>query len=107
VIYSDWLKLFSLTLYWSKSSLHPSLIGLKIYSIILNPDWSKFQVAVWGDYGGMVLKVLMGIAQIRLELLHLRSEPVQTAWFKLFHASSVHGMMTPASQGQDDGGGAT
>ncbi len=44
----------------------------------------------------MERKVFMGIVQIQLDLLNLPQEPVMNAWYKFFHSSSVHGLVSSA-----------
>lgn len=51
---------------------------------------SRFQVTVWGDYGRIEgKKVFMGIAQIVLDELDLRSNQMVIGWYKLFDTQAL------------------
>ncbi|XP_076332998.1 regulating synaptic membrane exocytosis protein 2-like isoform X3 [Tachypleus tridentatus] len=45
------------------------------------------QVTIWGDYGRLEKKVLMGVAQIMLDELDLSDIVIR--WYKLFHPASL------------------
>jgi len=63
------------------------------------------QIIVWGDYGRMNHKALMGIVQIQLDDLNLST--IVIGWYKLFNPSSItslpskslrHSMLSSSTQ---------
>lgn len=70
-------------------------------------DYSQciLQIIVWGDYGRMNHKALMGIVQIQLDDLNFGT--VVIGWYKLFNPSSMtslpskslrHSMLSSSTQ---------
>lgn len=65
----------------------------------------RAQIIVWGDYGRMNHKTLMGIVQIQLDDLNLST--IVIGWYKLFNPSSMtslpskslrHSMLSSSTQ---------
>lgn len=65
----------------------------------------QLKIIVWGDYGRMNHKALMGIVQIQLDDLNLSS--IVIGWYKLFNPSSMtslpskslrHSMLSSSTQ---------